>query len=63
MKERVTILYKSSVKNKDFLQEIYNADGDEKPGLFASNTDKTIFATLYYGWLVAKYGNDWKLFL
>jgi hypothetical protein len=28
--------------------------------MFASELEKNIFATMYYGWLVAKYGKDWK---
>ncbi len=56
-------LYNSSKKDKLYLKEIYDADKDIAPSWYSSDNDKVIFATVYYGWLVGKYGNDWKLHL
>lgn len=60
MTERVKKIYKSGIKNNEFLLDIKLADGYEKPDLFDSDEIKTIFATVYYGWLVGKYGKDWS---
>ena len=60
MTEAVKKLYKSSIKNKLFLQEIYEADKDTKPSMFASEGEKIMFASIYYGWLVGKYGVEWE---
>lgn len=61
MTEKVKKIYKSGLKNNEFLQSIKEADGDKKPNMFSSNLEKNIFATIYYGWLVGKYGSDWEL--
>lgn len=47
-------LYRLAKNDETFLKEIYEADGDKKPGLFSDNETKTLFATIYYGWLVGK---------
>lgn len=60
MTTKTRIVYKGAIKNKEFLSDIFMADGDKKPGLFSSGVDKTIFATIYYGWLVGKYGEQWE---
>jgi len=60
MKEKIKEIYKSALKDEKFLFYIYEADKDKKPNMFASELEKHIFATMYYGWLVAKYGKDWK---
>tara|TARA_R110000744_G_scaffold357580_2_gene464454 strand:+ start:7849 stop:8082 length:234 start_codon:yes stop_codon:yes gene_type:complete len=62
MTDKVKNIYKKGLKNDEFLFEIEAADGDKKPNLFSSNVEKNIFATIYYGWLVGKYGKDWELF-
>lgn len=59
MDEKVLILYKAGCKNKDFLKDIKKADNDKKPGLFADDITKHIFASVYYGWLVGKYKENW----
>lgn len=63
MTQLVEKLYKSGLKNKEFLSAILEADGDKKPNIFASDTEKHIFASIYYGWMVCKYGTLWKLHL
>jgi len=60
MGPQVRKLYKASIKDKTFLKDIWDADRDPKPGIFSDNTTKVIFAGMYYGYLVAKYGTDWK---
>lgn len=59
MNEKVKILYKAACKNKDFLEDIKKADGDKKPSLLASELQKHIFSSVYYGWLVGKYKENW----
>ena len=60
MTARIKKLYDSGCSNKDFLLDIRSADGDTKPNCFADELERHLFATMYYGWLVGKYGNDWK---
>ena len=60
MHDKIRKVFKAGLKDKQFLKEIKEADGDEKPGCFAHNIEKHFFAILYYGWLVGKYGNDWE---
>jgi hypothetical protein len=49
-------LYKEALHNQEFNREARDADpeGYYKPSLFSSNLAKTVYATCYYGWLVAK---------
>jgi hypothetical protein len=63
MTPRVKKLYKSAIKNEKFLNAIKEADNDTKPGIFADNNDKVIFATMYYGWIVSEHGIAWELHL
>lgn len=60
MTEKIKALYKRAINDTEFLAAIKSADGDEKPGLFASDLKKILFATIYYGWLVGTYGDDWN---
>lgn len=63
MTPKVKRIYESALKNKQFLEDIYNADGDTKPSMFSESLEKHLFVMCYYGWLVAKYGKDWELHL
>ena len=63
MEPKVRSLYNSALKNKEFLNDVKEADNDKAPTVFSSSIEKHIFTASYYGWLVGKYGNDWKLFL
>jgi len=56
-------VYKSSLKDKEFLKDILQADGDTKPNIFSSDLEKHLFAGVYYGYLVAKHGGDWETFI
>jgi hypothetical protein len=60
---KVKKLYKSALKNEKFLSAIFEADGDEKPGLFSRKAEKLVFASVYYGWLVSEYGSEWEKML
>tara|TARA_R110000782_G_scaffold249140_1_gene336235 strand:- start:27 stop:218 length:192 start_codon:yes stop_codon:yes gene_type:complete len=57
---RIKKLYHSGSRNEQFLKDILAADGDKKPGIFSNDIEKTLFATIYYGWLVAQYGVTWE---
>jgi len=65
MTEKVKKTWKSCIKNKKFQSDAFLADGDKFPSiqrrLFMSDTDKLIWSSIYYGWLVGKYGNDWEI--
>lgn len=62
MSIRVAKLFHGAAKNREFLNEIAEADGDKFPRipLLASGTTKSIWAGFYFGWLVAKHGNQWE---
>lgn len=60
MDSRIREIHKSGLKNEEYLTAIYEADGDKKPHKFSCDLTKHLFATVYYGWLVGKYGNAWK---
>ena len=63
MTKEIKKIYKSGLENYDFLQEIKEADGDERPNLFDDDLIKHFFCNVYYGWLVGKYGVNWKQYL
>lgn len=60
MTNKLRIIYESGLKNNQFLMDIHDAGIDKKPTFFSSASEKTAFATVYYGWLVGKYGKEWK---
>ena len=60
MTEKIREVYKSAKKNKQFNDDILRADGDTPPNFFSNEIVKHIYTTTYYGWLVAKYGENWK---
>lgn len=59
--EKMNELYQGSIKNKEFISDAYLADGDKPPKLWSSEIDKLGYATIYYGWLVGKFGTNWRL--
>lgn len=63
MRQQIKEIYESALKNQDFLKDIWEADRDKKPGFFASNLEKHVFASFYYGWLVGKHGKNWRTYL
>jgi hypothetical protein len=60
MTEITKKLFDSGANNSEFLKDIWDADEDVKPGYFAGKTQKLIFASMYYGWLVNKYKKEWE---
>ena len=60
MTEKIKMIYESGKKNNQFIKDIFDADGDTVPNFFSPDLNKNIFATIYYGWLVGKYGKEWK---
>jgi len=54
----------SCINNIQFQEDMLQGDGDVFPSrskrIFMPHNDKVIWATIYYGWLVGKYGNDWE---
>lgn len=46
-----------------FISEITTLEPENKlkiPNIFSRDIDKLLFASIYYGWAVAKYGEDCK---
>jgi len=60
MNEKANIVYNSALENKSFLFEIYEAYGKKPPTIYSTSVDKYGFCVLYQGWLLGKYGKDWK---
>lgn len=60
MDAKVRDVYKRARSDSEFLRAIAAADGDKAPGFFASSLEKHLFACIYYGWLVAKFGDEWR---
>lgn len=56
MTPKIKELYKHSLKDKEFLNEMKEDDPDNymEPTIFWSNNQKTGWAAMYYGWLVGK---------
>lgn len=63
MNQRIKGLYFAAISNITFLQDIYKADFDVKPDHNADDLEKGAFALTYYGWLVGKYGDNWKNYI
>ena len=59
MNNRVKVVYRAAIEDRKFLAAIKSADDDNPPHILSSNAKKAIFASIYYGWCVAKYGNEW----
>lgn len=60
---RVKKLYIAAIKDKTFLAAILSADGDKPPHWLAPDEEIMIFAVIYYGYLVAKAGDQWDAYL
>ena len=61
MTSKLHKVYLAGLKDTEFVNAIKTADNDKKPNCFTSETEKLGFAMVYYGWLVAKYGDNWEL--
>jgi len=60
MTEKVNRLYKGAKRNYEFIKAYQDADGDKVPNILSNHNLKVIFASIYYGWLIGKYGVDWE---
>ena len=59
MTPKVRKIYLAAIKDDLFNAEILKADPTNKrPGLLAGDIDKVVFASVYYGYLVGKYGAE-----
>ena len=58
MTERLEEIYGRAKKDAEFLAAIKSAGGDKPPGIFADRIERIVFAAVYYGWLVARRGDD-----
>lgn len=56
MTEPVTIMYNEALRNDKFNTEAKEADPKYfyKPHNLSENNLKVLYATIYYGWLIAK---------
>jgi len=63
MSPRVEKLFKAGKKDKLFVDKLFSADGDSPPGMFASDLDKAIFSSVYYGYLIAVKGDAWEKYV
>ena len=61
MGPRIKKLYNRAKKDEKFKAALLSADGDKFPGLFDNEVDKIAVAGFYYGWLIAKHGDDWDI--
>lgn len=56
-------MLKCAKSNSQFMNDILIADNDKAPSYLATIDEKFAFISMYYGWLVGKYGvNDWYLY-
>jgi predicted 3-demethylubiquinone-9 3-methyltransferase (glyoxalase superfamily) len=61
MNNKVLNCFHGAMNNQSFLSAVKEADNDEVDHWNTGNDiGKTIWATMYYGWLTAKYGIDWQ---
>ena len=63
MTETVRKYYKAALKNDEFVKEVKESNFGDIPTFFSSDTTKSVFAAVYGGWLLGKYGEDWKLLI
>ena len=63
MTTKVRLTYKAAIKDEGFKAALLSADNDKMPGFFADDLEKVVVASTYYGYLVAKYGDDWKQYI
>lgn len=63
MTEKIKKIYESAKNNKQFNTNILLADGDTPPNFFSAREEKYFYTMTYYGWLVGKYGEDWRKYI
>ena len=60
MTERAKKLYLSAINNREFIDEFKDAGQRVPSRILADDLEKHLFAAVYLGWLIAKYGNDYE---
>jgi hypothetical protein len=62
VRRRAQELFDDAMNNSEFIKTIEKAEdsGISVPGIDTPPTRKALFATLYFGWLLANYGNKWN---
>jgi hypothetical protein len=58
--EKTLNVYIKACNDKGFLSDIKKSDNDKKPGIFASDLQKALFAAIYYGYIVGKHGPEYS---
>jgi hypothetical protein len=60
MNEKVLNCFKGAKGNQTFLLDVKIADNDIMDSSVETNVNlMVLWASVYYGWLVGKYGADW----
>jgi len=55
------VMFEEAKRNNTFKTEAKEADPDKYYfPIFPSRLEKIVIATMYYGWLIGKYGKDWN---
>ena len=63
MNKKIKKLYKAALKNEYFLNAIKEADNIKCVGEFPTKKEKVLLASIYFGWLVGKYDNEWESYI
>lgn len=60
MNETHKKLFKSALKNQEFMIDLGEVEETDIPGHKAPDKAKIIFCMVYFGWMIAKHGTDWE---
>ena len=53
-------VFQASLKDEEFKDMVELADGDRRPSRFMEHNEKVVVASYYYGWLISRYGTEWR---
>ena len=56
---KIDRIYETAKGDGQFREAVLTADGDKLSRLFPDIMERATVASVYYGYLVAKYGDDW----
>lgn len=62
MTEKEEKVWLAAKKDTEFKKTLKECDGDAIP-VFADAVDKVLIVSIYYGYLIAKHGKEWKSFI
>ena len=57
---KILKLYNRACVDTTFINTMKIADNDKPPGTFADELSKHMWAAMYYGYIVAKFGSKWE---